>query len=108
MRTGEKGEGACGLPIFEEFMRNDEIISKYGNEEIKAEDGRVIKEALSDTVPFDYGKLFPLPSASELRQAYNIAPPLGAAEEDDESYNEDESYEESDIDNTDEDDEAPF
>lgn len=106
MRTGEKGEGACGLPIFEEFLSNAEIVSKFGNEEIKAEDGKVIKEALSDTVPFDYGKLFPLPSAAEMRQTYGIAPPLGASDAEDEDSYTDDTEGTSDYDSLD--DEIPF
>lgn len=88
MRTGEKGEGACGIPTFEELLSEEDLVAKFDNAEIKAEDGRVIKEAHADLKPFDYGKMFPLPTATQLRSQYNISAPIGAEDTESEEYDE--------------------
>lgn len=106
-RTGTKGEGACGVPSFEEFISEEEIISRYGNKEYKAEDGRVLKEALADTKPFDYGKVYPLPTAAELRSRYNLAAPLGSRADVVETPVES-SYEDTEYSSSDLEDDVPF
>ena len=76
-RTGTKGEGSCGVPSFEEFLTEEELLAKFGNGEIKSPEGKLLKEANSDIKPFDYGKMFPLPTAVELRTKFSIASPVG-------------------------------
>lgn len=77
-RSGAKGEGSCGIAIFEEMMSEAELKEKFFNKEIKADDGRVLKKEGVDIEVVDYADVFRLPTSDELRTKYNMASTLGA------------------------------
>lgn len=79
-RSGAKGEGSCGIPMFEEML-TEEQLQKYANPEYKNPEGKVVKAAGADLIPFDYSALYKLPTASELRSKYSIAAPLGSKDD---------------------------
>jgi hypothetical protein len=80
-RSGAKGEGSTGTAMYEDFISNQTINENFYNEEYKNEEGKVLKPAGEDTKVFDYGKMFVLPKASDLRRKYNLSAPFGSKED---------------------------
>jgi hypothetical protein len=58
----------------------EELVENFGNEPIE-KDGRVVKEKDADLYPYDYDKIFPAPTAEELRMRYGGTIPTGSAQE---------------------------
>lgn len=54
------------------MLSEDDIVDWFGHDVIKGDDGRTIKEADADIEPFDYGKLYPEPTAEELADKYGL------------------------------------
>jgi hypothetical protein len=79
-RSGQKGEGSSGTPMFDDFLTEEVIRQNFHNEEYVNPEGKVLKVAGQDMQPHDYAKILVMPTASEMRSSYNLASPLGAKE----------------------------
>ena len=80
-RSGAKGEGSSGSAMYEDFISEQQIKDNFTNPEYKNDEGKVLKPAGEDTRVFDYGKLFTLPTANDLRRKYNLSAPFGSKED---------------------------
>ncbi len=67
-----------------------DLIAEFGHKPVKGRDNKILKRENEDIEVFDYAKLFPEPSAKELRARYGIAPEPGSTEdnEDGEEFDE--------------------
>ena len=79
-KTGTKGEGT-GTLIYDSELSNEDIAKHFTNAEYKNEEGKVLKAAGQDTQVFDYAKLFPPVTASELRSRYGLSAPIGSKDD---------------------------
>ena len=62
-----------------EMHSEDDILESFGHEEVKNDQGKVIKAANQDCFPVEYEKLFKQPSAADIRTRYNLgAAPAGS------------------------------
>lgn len=78
--NGDK-EAAIGVPTFVMKMTEEDLVETFGHDEIKNDEGRVVKQANQDIMPFDYDKVHEFPSRAELARKYGIAPRPGSVEE---------------------------
>lgn len=94
----ERGEDAqsvaTGEPVplddgsaFDMYSEKD-LAKEFGHKEVKNREGKVIKKANEDLEVFDYAKLFPEPSAKELRERYGMAAEPGSLDEKAEQFKE--------------------
>lgn len=74
-----KQDASIGRPEFIARHSEADIMATFGHPAIKANDGRVLKQANADTLPFPYSKLWTRPSGADLRTRYGGAPPMGSA-----------------------------
>lgn len=61
-----------GTPEFVQMHSEDDILESFGHEEVKNDQGKVIKAANADCFPVEYEKLFRQPSAEDIRTRYNL------------------------------------
>lgn len=73
-----KQDSSIGRPEFIARHSEADIMATFGHPAIKANDGRVLKQANADTQPFPYAKLWTRPSGADLRTRYGGAPPMGS------------------------------
>lgn len=102
MSRDAKTQAATGVPEFVQWHSEEEILAEFGHPEVKAQDGKVLKEANADCFPYPYAKLFPRPSGADLRKRYGGQAPAGSREANDAEWGN------ADMPNIDGDDSAPF
>ena len=81
MTRDTKQSAAIGMPEFIEMVPAENIVASFGHGEMRAQDGRVIKQANADCHPLDYGKLFRKPSGADLRTRYGGVAPAGSQQD---------------------------
>lgn len=73
---------AIGTPEYHAFHDEAALAENFNNPERRTQDGsRVIKEAGSDLLPFNYGEMFTQPSSEDLRRRYGGVAPAGSPAE---------------------------
>lgn len=68
-----------------------DLKKEFGHGELKSREGKVVKKANEDLQVFDYAKLFPEPTAKELRERYDMAPEPGSVDEKEQEFQEDDT-----------------
>ncbi len=65
-RTGAK-EQNTGQPQAITYLDEAQLMSMFGNPEVRNQEGRVIKQANAEAYPFDYNSIFTDPTEEEIR-----------------------------------------
>jgi hypothetical protein len=74
-------QSSIGTPEFDCLHTEEEILASFGSQEVKGQDGKVIRPANIDCFPYPYDKLFKRPSAADLRARYGGSAPVGSRDE---------------------------
>ena len=84
MVRDNSNSASIGTPEYIEHVTEEQILQNFAHAEVKAQDGRVVKQANADCYPFQYdgeGGIFRQPSGEALRQKYGGVAPAGSAAE---------------------------
>jgi len=83
----DKKHASIGEPVADEegqlvglCYNEKELEEHWGHDDLKGDDGTVYAPANQRIQPFEYGKLFPKPSAKRLREIYGGDAPVGSDE----------------------------
>jgi len=81
MARQTKQDSNIGRPEHLQHHSEADIMTTFGHPEIKAQDGRLIKQANADCTPYPYDKIWSRPSGEDLRLRYGGAAPMGSPDD---------------------------
>ena len=62
-----------------DFISEADLVATFGHDEVKGEQGKILKSKNSDITPFNYEKVFPAPDPEAIRKKHGGGEVLGSA-----------------------------